>query len=213
MKQAIPVILILCLAALPGCKIIHESEKTEVVSVGPEGDAARNQARLEETFDSRLLPLITTGPLDVAGLRAALASDGLEAAGSAHGNQGSGRGAAWNFPVQGDGIIVAAKLDTSARTVSVDVDKDGVGDVTVQLGPVIRGTALRDVAPFYNFDDFRDQIEFAKLARAINDRIKPLLKVPDGDLVGMTMSFVGVTPLKSPQETMVVTPVEMSFAK
>ncbi len=213
MKQAIPVILVLCLAVLPGCKIIHESEKAVVVSAGPEGDDARNQARLDETFDSQLLPLITTGPLDVAGLRAALASEGLEAAGSAHGNQGSGRGAAWNFPVHGNGVIVAAKLDTSARTVSVDVDDDGAGDVTVQLGPVIRGTALRDVAPFYNFDDFRDQIEFAKLARAINDRIKPLLEVPDGDLVGMKMSFVGVTPLKSPQEAMIVTPVEMSFAR
>ncbi|MEQ8480114.1 MAG: DUF2291 domain-containing protein [Hoeflea sp.] len=213
MKQAIPVILVLCLAVLSGCKIIHESEKTEMVSVGPEGDDARNEARLEDTFESQLLPLITTEPLDAARLREALASDGLEAAGSAHGNQGSGQGAAWNFPVRGSGVIVAAKLDTSARTVSVDVNDDGAADVTVQLGPVIRGTALRDIAPFYNFDDFRDQIEFAKLARAINDRIKPLLEVPEGDLVGTTISFVGVTPLKSPQEAMIVTPVELSFAK
>ncbi len=64
----------------------------------------------------------------------------------------------------GTGKIVVANLDTRARTVGLDTDGDGAADVTVQLGPVIKGSALRDVAPFYNFDDFRDQIEFAKLS-------------------------------------------------
>lgn len=102
-------------------------------------------------------------------------------------------------------------MDTRARSASVDTDGDGQSDVTVQLGPVIRGTALRDVAPFYKFDDFRDQIEFAKFARALNDRIKGMLTVPDDDPVGKVLRFVGVVPLKKASDALVVTPIEVEF--
>ncbi len=211
MYRVIPLLLCVLLAALPGCKIVYDSELADEVPEGPDGDAARNTARLEATFDTQLMPLITDDALEISELRSAIAA-GLDEAGAAHGNRGSGRGAAWNFPVRAEGKIVAAKLDTSARTILVDTDDDGAGDITVQLGPVIKGTALRDAAPFFNFDDFRDQIEFAKLSRAINDRIKPTLIVPDGALVGQTARFTGVVPLKKATDKMVLTPVMLAFA-
>ena len=65
---------------------------------------------------------------------------------------------------------MAAKTDTRAATADVDIDGDGTADATVQLGPVIRGTTLRDVQPFFDFTAFRDQIAFAELARALNDQ-------------------------------------------
>lgn len=210
MNRAILAVLCALTVATPGCKIVYESETGTEIPVGPEGDDARNAARLEESFDSTLLPHVTATALGIAELRTALAA-GLDEAGEAHGNRGAGMGAAWNFAVRGEGSIVEAKLDTSARTLLVDTDADGTGDVTVQLGPVIRGTALRDVAPFYKFDDFRDQIEFAKLARAINDRIKPGLQVPEGDLAGASVSFLGVVPLKKTTDSLVVTPVSIEF--
>ena len=142
------------------------------------------------------MPYINDKALTVEALKAALAG-GLDAAGAAHGTRGSGEGAAWNFAVRGEGKVIEANLDTRARTAGVDTDGDGKADVTVQLGPVIKGTALRDVAPFYNFDDFRDQIEFAKLARALNDKISGMIDVPDGDIIGRShVSFTGVVALK-----------------
>ena len=201
-------IVLFCLVALTGCKIVFEDEAdTTAIPDGPEGDDARNAARLEVTFDEQLLPLIEARALSVAALRDELGR-GLDTAGAAHATQGAGRGAAWNFAVADTGKVVEANLTSSARTAEVDVDGDGAADLRLQLGPVIRGTALRDVAPFYNFDDFRDQIEYAKLARAINDQIKPTLVVPDV-LVGETISFVGVVPLKSAGEQMVVTPISV----
>ena len=47
------------------------------------------------------------------------------------------------------------------------------------------------------FTDFRDQIEFAQLARALNDLVSATLILPDGDLTGKTLSFQGVVPLKN----------------
>jgi predicted lipoprotein len=201
------------IAALPGCKIVYDTDRADEIPAGPDGDDARNAARLDDTFDTRLLPRIRETAVSAVTLRERLSADGMDRVGMEIGNQGSGRGAAWNFSVSDSGTIVAAKLDTSAKTIDVDVDGDRKSDVTVQLGPVIRGTALRDVAPFFVFDDFRDQIEFAKLARAINNKIKPTLVVPEGALIGSVVRFTGVIPLKKPDSTFVLTPIVVEFSQ
>ena len=199
--------------ALPGCRIIKnapEGEGTGVIPEGEAGDDARIAVLLDKTYEAELLPLIAKA-LPVADLRTALAG-GLDAAGAAHGNKGSGEGAAWNFAVKGEGRVVEANLTSRARKAMVDVDGDGAADLTLQLGPVIKGSSLRDVAPFYRFGDFRDQIEFAKLARALNDRASAALVVPEGDIVGKTVSFSGTLDLKAATEPWLVTAVTLSVA-
>jgi predicted lipoprotein len=42
--------------------------------------------------------------------------------------------------------------------------------VAVLTGPVIRGTALRDALPFIQFSQFTNQLEYARVANALNDR-------------------------------------------
>jgi predicted lipoprotein len=207
MKSVFVALCLMAALALPGCKIVKtvaEGEGAAAVA-GEAGDDARTADLLDKTYDAELLPLIAKG-LPVADLRAALAG-GLEAAGAAHGNKGSGEGAAWNFAVKGEGKVVEANLTSRARKAMVDTDGDGAADVTLQLGPVIKGSSLRDVAPFYRFGDFRDQIEFAKLARALNDRASGALVVPEGDLVGKTVSFAGTADLKAAGDAWLVTVV------
>ena len=103
-------------------------------------------------------------------------------------------------------------LLAGAAPVRQDTDGDGKADLTLQLGPVIKGSSLRDVAPFYKFGDFRDQIEFAKLARALNDRASAGLQVPEGELVGKTVSFSGTVDLKAATDPWLVTAVTLSVA-
>ena len=213
MKPVFIVLGLIAALALPGCRIIRnapEGEGTAVIPEGEAGDDARIAALLDKTYEAELLPLIAKA-LPVADLRTALAG-GLDAAGAAHGNRGSGEGAAWNFAVKGEGRVVEANLTSRARKAMVDVDGDGAADLTLQLGPVIKGSSLRDVAPFYRFGDFRDQIEFAKLARALNDRASAALVVPDGDIVGKTVSFSGTLDLKAATEPWLVTAVTLSVA-
>jgi predicted lipoprotein len=213
MNVAFGMLALVAALALPGCKIIKnapEGEGTAVIPGGEAGDDARIAAILDKTYEADLLPLIAKG-LPVADLRTALAG-GLEAAGAAHGNKGSGEGAAWNFAVKGEGKVVKANLTSRARKAMLDVDGDGAADLTLQLGPVIKGSSLRDVAPFYRFGDFRDQIEFAKLARALNDRASAGLQVPEGDIVGKTATFVGTVNLKAATDAWLVTAVTLSVA-
>lgn len=212
MKPVFVALGLLAALALPGCKIVKtvaEGESAAAVA-GEAGDDARIAALLDKTYEAELLPLIARA-LPVADLRAALVG-GLDAAGAAHGNKGSGEGAAWNFAVKGEGRVVEANLSSRARKAMVDVDGDGTADLTLQLGPVIKGSSLRDVAPFYRFGDFRDQIEFAKLARALNDRASAALVVPEGELVGKTVSFSGTVDLKAAGDAWLVTVVTFAVA-
>jgi predicted lipoprotein len=212
--KPVPVALVLLAAlALPGCKIIKTVAEGETAAAvaGEAGDDARIAALLDKTYEAELLPLIATKALQVADLRAAIAG-GLEAAGAAHGNKGSGEGAAWNFAVTDEGKVVEANLTSRARKAMLDTNGDGTADLTLQLGPVIKGSSLRDVAPFYRFGDFRDQIEFAKLARALNDRASAALVVPEGDLLGKTVSFTGTVDLKAAGDAWLVTVVTLAVA-
>ncbi|MGQ0563526.1 MAG: DUF2291 family protein [Gemmobacter sp.] len=209
----LPHLALACLAVLElsACKIIKNPEPGAATEIpaGEAGDEARNAILLDATLDTDLLPLIRARAQSVADLRAALAG-GLDAAGAASGNRGAGAGAAWNFAVTGPGTVVAANLETRARTADLDIDDDGLADLTLQLGPVIKGTALRDVAPIYDFNDFRDQIEFAKLGRAINDRIFGALTLPEGDLVGRKLGFVGAVTLRAADDPWLVTVFEIT---
>ena len=212
--KSVPVALCLVAAlALPGCKIVKTvaGSETAAAEAGEAGDDARIAALLDKTYEAELLPLVAAKAMPVADLRGAV-SGGLEAAGAAHGNKGSGEGAAWNFAVKGEGKVVEANLTSRARKAMLDTDGDGTADLTLQLGPVIKGSSLRDVAPFYRFGDFRDQIEFAKLARALNDRASAGLAVPEGDLAGKTVSFSGTVDLKAAGDPWLVTVVTLAVA-
>ena len=94
-----------------------------------------------------------------------------------------------------EGIIV--HVDTSSRvgTASIDVaPPDGRPDALVMIGPVLRGTALRDALDFIRFTDFTNQIQFAAVANALNDRVRDttLKDVSPSALEGHRVQLLGV---------------------
>lgn len=205
-RAVLLLVALLSATVLSGCKLVIQSPDQQAeIPAGAEGDDARTAIRIAETFESQLLPHIADAAVPTQILRDVL-SGSLEAAGEEHGNRGAGQGAAWNFAVSGSGTVVETKLDTRARSIAVDTDSDGIADTTLQLGPVMRGTSVRDFAPFYNFDDFRDQIEFAKLGRAINDELASRLSRIESVAIGDAVKFTGVVALKTASEAWIVTP-------
>jgi predicted lipoprotein len=72
--------------------------------------------------------------------------------------------------------------------------------VAVLTGPVIRGTALRDALPFIQFSQFTNQLEYARVANALNDRavrVAQAVQAKTGDTVRYAgaMSADGVVPV------------------
>jgi predicted lipoprotein len=62
--------------------------------------------------------------------------------------------------------------------------------VAVLTGPVIRGTALRDALPFIQFSQFTNQLEYARVANALNDRAVKVAQAAQIH-VGDTVRYAG----------------------
>ncbi|WP_246694530.1 DUF2291 family protein, partial [Mesorhizobium sp. M2E.F.Ca.ET.209.01.1.1] len=66
-------------------------------------------------------------------------------------------------------------------------------DARVQIGPAMRGTALRDSLDFVQFNDFTNQIDFAQFGKAFNAYADKtvLSKLPREALEGRTAKVLG----------------------
>lgn len=203
---SVMIVSMLAVLALSGCKIVRTGGDANPAAAGEVGDDARITGLLDKTYATQLLPLIQSKVVEVRSFRTSLTT-GLDAAGAAYGYRAISDGAAWNFAVKGMGRVLADNPQARARRVQLDTDGDGQADLALQLGPVIKGTSLRDIAPFYRFGDFRDQIEFARLGRALNDRALAGLSLSSNELVGRDVVFVGTVALRSVDDEVLVTPV------
>ncbi|MEJ8475288.1 DUF2291 family protein [Roseibium algae] len=209
----LPVCLVAALCLLPACKIVKTDQaSSDETPAGPEGDETRVSLIVEDSFASNVIPNIKSTATDISTLQKAVAK-GLDAAGDAYGVRPSGAGSSWNFAVTGKGKIVAHNLTSRAATLDLDTNSDGQGDIILQLGPVVKGSALRDVSPTYVFTNFRDQIEFAKLGRALNTAALAGITPPAGDPSGKTVTFVGATSLRSASDPIRVLPIELEVAQ
>lgn len=193
--------LALCLAltALAGCKIVKTASKAA------DPDAALIAGVVSDTYETKLLPLVTDKAVDAASL---LPLTDLETAGAAHGLRGKGEGGSWTFAIKGQGQVVDEDRKSRAGKVNLDINGDGKADLTLQIGPVVKGTALRDIAPFYDFTAFRDQIQFAQLGRALNDKTVGALALPP-DLTGKTLSFLGAFQVQQGSDPVLVVPLSV----
>ncbi len=206
-----PLAILSCvLLPLAGCKIVKDPDPEAATTEAEQmTDEARMAAFAESIWADQVVPTVNESTVALPDLTALINTQGLDAAGAAHGLRPDGEANPWNFAVSGQGKIVEANTESRAAKLMVDTTADGVADVTVQLGPVVRGTALRDAMPFIVFTDFRDQIEFAKLARALNDLAHSAVALPEGDLVGRDVSFTGVFTMRNKGDKVELVPTRV----
>jgi len=204
-------LLLLSLLALNAFTIVKNPDPSEAKSANL-SDAERMQIFVEESWEDKFAPFFAKEVHLFSEVSAAL-NEGLEQAGNSFGLRPEGEANPWNFVVSGNGKIVSANTESRAATADVDIDGDGTADFTLQLGPVIKGTTLRDAATFLKFSDFRDQIEYAKLARALNTRVHDHLSnsLPLDALEGKDISFLGALTVRSAGGDLLVTPIEVEL--
>ncbi|MDP9835288.1 putative lipoprotein [Neorhizobium huautlense] len=196
----------LLVASLSGCKLVKtDTDEAGGTAVDPIAET------VETTFDAKLVPALSEKAVDLAALQDAI-KGGLDKAGESHGTRVGGAGGGWNFAVKGSAAVVEENRQSKAATADIDLDGDGKADATLQLGPVIKGTALRDTTALYDFSTFRDQIEYAKLGRALNDKAVSKLPGADTALKGKRIDFLGAVVIRSASEKPLVMPVSIEVA-
>ncbi len=113
------------------------------------------------------------------------------------------------IPIKFTGIF--GKSDFGTYAVTIDgVPKTVV--VSVQTGPAILGTDLRDATGTINFEQFTNQIEYQNAGSALNKQMKKaiLSKFDTSKLSGKTISVVGAFQLMDPKSWL-VTPVRLDI--
>lgn len=80
-------------------------------------------------------------------------------------------------------------IDRSRRD-GVMVLQVGQQPVTVQIGPIVRGNAIRDAAPGISFDEFKNQVQFARLAKVLNKKALSGIQQPDDSWQGKTVNVL-----------------------
>ena len=148
-------------------------------------------AYVDSMWSSKLVPQILQSATDARTLSDAMSSS-LDDAERKYGRKVGID--AWYFMIKGEGKVLGA--DTSSRTglLLVGVQPHSQhADVSIQIGPVLRGSALRDSTGLISFSDFVNQLDFADVAANLNDKAKQtvLASLEPKTLVGKTVQFAG----------------------
>ncbi|MBZ9764498.1 DUF2291 family protein [Mesorhizobium sp. CA8] len=206
-KQSWLLIALTAAVGLSACKILPTPSAQG-------GDNASSSAfnpdkMVEDNWASKVIPYLQQKAGPFAQVHA-LAKIDPAAAGSNYGNPKKQANSPWTFAVRLEGKVVAANTQSRAATIDVDVDGDGKADARVQIGPAMRGTALRDSLDFVQFNDFTNQIDFAQFGKAFNAYVDKtvLSKLPRDGLEGRTAKVLGAYTIEGGQDLPLVTPAE-----
>ena len=161
----------------------------------------------KDSYRDTVKPAIESDPVDLVELAPLLQQD-AEAAGERYGTrQGS---SPYTYSVSLTGT--AEKLEGALLRVSVPGLPRST-TVSVQVGPAINGTALRDANGLITFNDFVNQVDYADVATALNNEMKNdlLSDLDPKSLVGKQITVVGAAAPLNP-DLVTLTPVSIEVA-
>jgi predicted lipoprotein len=186
---------------------IHEAKSEE-----PQGSASNKGfdkvAYVNGIWESKVLPTVQEKAVDFSQLYTELKLN-QDAASQKYGNKVGGP---YNFLTKFEDQVLSA--DTSSRVGTIKVQtqtSSGPVELTVQVGPVVQGTAIRDALGFITFNEFVNQLQFADVADELNTRAlqNALGSTDPTSLVGKSVNIVGAFTLDN-LNNLVVTPVFMT---
>lgn len=177
-----------------------------------EGGSATNKgfdkvAYVNSIWDSKALPTAKDKAVPFDTLYTALKLNKDEAS-QKYGNKVGGP---YNFLIKFDAKVTAVNTTSRAGTLNATTQAGG-SDVplVIQIGPVIRGTSIRDAVGFITFNEFVNQLQFADVADELNIRAYNLSlkdKTFDNSMVGKTVTVTGAFTLDNGLDKLTITPI------
>lgn len=202
-RRAVCMALILA-AALPlaGCKIVPIAADGEAALAG--FDAA---GYADGLWEGQALPYFAENARPASEVLPAIVSD-FAGAGTSFGYR-PGEGSPWSFIVTGNGTVTAKNTESRAGTLVVAVEGGAAPvEAVLQIGPVIRGNAVRDALPFVSFKDFVNQLEYANAGKALTARaLEGFVANSEAIGVGDQVQFTGAISISKAGDDVLVTPI------
>ena len=193
--------------SLAGCKIVPISE----VGAGA-ATAFDAEAYTAGLWTEQALPHFSSAARPAADVMPRIVAD-LAGAGTEFGHR-AGEGSPWSFVVSGTGVVTAKNTESRAGTLAVTLEgAAGPIEAVLQIGPVIRGNAIRDALPFVSFQDFTNQLEYADVGKALTARaVAGFSGNVDAIAVGDSVNFTGAISMAGAADKLLVTPVILEKA-
>lgn len=189
-----------------------------VVPIGHESDFTGEKqfnaaADVENIWADKALPDLKEHAVDLAQLLTA-AHGNLDAdtvAQEFQGHYSMGDRGAVSYVVQGEGVVTHMDRSKKVGTMTVKLaGYDGPVIVKLQIGPVYKGSAVRDTISFMKYEDYKNQVDWAKVSQAFHQMLDKdvIAQANPESLQGKTISFYGVFTVDGNQEILIM-PVEI----
>ena len=175
---------------------------------GESQPAESKAAKFVDGFWAKLDSLFEEKAQDIAKVLPEIRAD-PNAAGEKYGRREATN--PYNYMVKGTGKVTEINTVSAAGTAIVEIP--GLDEkVALQIGPVVRGTALRDATGLVSFNQFANQLDYADVSKEMNTRaLKTAFAMPPAaSLAGKSVTFYGAFTFdphsKSP---VLITPVKI----
>jgi predicted lipoprotein len=183
-------------------------------STGPGAGAKNGQHAaagfVEPIWASKVVPMIEDKAQDLAKILPEIRAD-PETAGQKYGRREATN--PYNYMVKATGKVTEIHNESQAGTATVEIP--GLNEkIALQIGPVVRGTALRDATGIVSFNQFSNQLDYADVSKEMNLRAlkRAFATVDPPSLAGKTVTFFGTFTFdphsKSP---ILITPVKITL--
>ena len=163
---------------------------------------------VDPIWTSKVLPTIQEKAQDIVQVVPEIRADPA-AAGQKYGRREATN--PYNYMVKGTGKVTEIRAESQAGTAIVEIP--GLNEkIALQIGPVVRGTALRDATGLVSFNEFTNQLDYADVSKEMNGRAlkAAFANAVPASLAGKTVTFFGAFTFdphsKSP---ILVTPVKI----
>ena len=116
-----------------------------------------------------------------------------------------------SYIVKGEGTVTEVNREKKAGFMTLKLaGYDGPIAVRLQIGPVYKGSAVRDTLSFIKYEDYKNQVDWAKVSQAIHAAVdkEVIEKLDMQTIVGKNISFTGCFSVAGDKEIL-VTPVEI----
>lgn len=193
---------------MTGCvKIVKAGEETQLTQ-----DNSNKAVDISAKWDSDIFPELKGKAVDIVTLLTEAKGD-VSSVGSKYAKKSQGTDGKLNFTVKGTGTVETVNTESRAGYIQVKLSGyTGQEAIKLQVGPVFKGTSVRDSSNIIKLDDYKNQVDYAAVSTNINNIIsKTTLKDLDpASLKGKQIDFIGCFTFDKPSE-LLITPIEIKI--
>lgn len=161
--------LALVIVVLGGCRIVSQQELADLKT-----PPNPHMSDIDRTWQDKIVPQVATQARPAAELITALnTTEDFDRACNAMGYRSQSENPCI-FYVRVAGTI--DNINTASRSGKMTLRTPASENVTVQIGPILRGTQLRDGYKGASYADFNDQVLFGEYGRAINQQAVKMIQ-------------------------------------